>query len=202
MLYYIIAIYFTLALFSVNQTTGNQDINVNNVVWRSERVCGVNSLYFLLTLSGHKADYLKLQDNLLKEKLVSLEDIRKSAESHGMPVCVTVLTPEELRSLATPVIVHLDNVDISGSTQGHYVVIFETDVEGVHYLDGTTAESFHISWREFERAWSGYAVYPYESTSTNLFLVLLSLVTGATCGYFFMYRGKIHRSFNKEHKEI
>jgi len=187
MLYQMIIAYFTLVLFSVTPSLESEGIEV---VWRSERVCGLNSVYFLLTLTGHEADYLQMQRSLLKEKLVSLGDIQESAESYGMPVRIALLTPLELRSLHVPVIAHFDTVEVSGFNQGHFVVVFDTDDEGVHYLDGTTAEVFHVPWRKFERAWSGYAVYPSEAVSISWVWAALSLVTGATCGYFVMCRRK------------
>jgi len=192
MLDQMILLYFNLYLMFSSSTVENTEI-ADNVVWRSERACGLNSLYFLLTLTGHKADYLQLQQSLLKERLVSLEDMRNTAKSHGMPVRIVTMSPSELRSLTVPVVAHFETVEVSGKAGGHFVVVFDTDDEGVHYVDGTTAETFHVSWRKFERSWSGYIVCPYESKVTNWLLSFSSFLVGAIAGFFFMRRSK-HKS--------
>ncbi|MEQ8856531.1 cysteine peptidase family C39 domain-containing protein [Gimesia sp.] len=168
--------------------TTNSVSNDSEIVWRSERVCGINSLYFLLVLTNHEADYLDMQRSLLKEELVSLDDIKRTAELYGLPVRIALCTPNDLKAMQDPVIAHFDTVNFSGSRSGHFVVIYDTDDKGVKYLDGTTGELMFVTWRNFERSWSGYAVFPIKSHQFDKSLSVFSFLCGAMCGYLFTHR--------------
>lgn len=149
--------------FSVSISCGiaaAEDLSADrSIYWRSERCCALNSLYMLLRLESIKCDYLTLRDSLLKEDLSSLEDIRRAASDLGVTLRVVHATPEELRTINGPVLVHFETVTLRGNNAGHFGIVTEIADHHVAFLDGTTAEPMEMSISEFERHWSGYAAF-------------------------------------------
>lgn len=132
----------------------------DRAVWRSEHVCGLNCLFLLLRCTGESPDYLAMQETLLEEgRLTSLYDLNTAAARYGVGLRLAKLTPDDLRALPKPVIAHLDRVTPSGESAGHFVVVTRADRDKVRYVDGTTAEAREVPWREFRRAWSGFAAF-------------------------------------------
>ena len=153
-----------------------------SAVWRSARMCAVNSLYFLLQLRGVDVDYSQLQRELLHRHLASLEDIRQAAARRGVTVQVAKLTRDDLEAVPLPLIAHLEPVTVSGASRGHFVVIFDMDNHGPWCMDGTTAEVRHVPWRTFLREWSGYGAYVSGKHNRIAMRALVILAAGAACG--------------------
>ncbi len=153
-------------------------------VWRSERVCGLNCLYFLLRAYGKAPDYLSMQRNLVRPDLTSLYDLGAAAKQHGVPLRLASMTPKELSAVPKPAIAHLDVTSVRGQTSGHFVVVTHATPEGVRFIDGTTAETREFTWRDFQRDWSGNVAYREPTLGGNSAVVSMSaaLVVGMACG--------------------
>ena len=152
---------FVLPLFDA-EIVGDL-VSDGDVLWRSERSCGVNALYMLRRLNGVECDFAVLHSALVKDELASLNDIRVIATKIGCPVSIRKLSPAELQSYGKPILVHLEAVDIRGALMGHFIVVTQVFDDHVDYLDGTTAEPLQMTRRDFEREWSGFAATLPES---------------------------------------
>lgn len=127
----------------------------NSIVWRAERVCGVNCIYLMLRANDKQVDYPMLQRRLLKHDLNSLTDLKRAAEGGGLFTNIARTDPVGLLRLTKPLIAHLEVVSVRGEPSAHFVLVTNTDRERVSYIDGTTAEPLTVSWKEFARDWSG-----------------------------------------------
>ena len=134
---------------------------VSDQVWRSERVCGVNALYFLLRAADVEAEYAVLSDRLLdrSDALPSLADLKSEASRWGTTLRIARFAPDDLRAAPKPIVAHLDAVAASGEISGHFVVVTAADEEGVTYVDGSTAETREMDWPLFKRGWSGHVAH-------------------------------------------
>jgi peptidase C39-like protein len=164
-----------VAVASTNGDSGDE------LVWRSKRVCGLNCAYFVLRAHGKDPDYAEMQRRLLKEEFTSLRDIKQAAAEYGVQLRLARMTPEQLRNVDKPAVAHFDLVDIKGGAQGHFVIVTQTDDNTVQFIDGTTVLTRSLSWREFQRNWSGYVAH---RTSTEDWpgWPVLALVGGVISG--------------------
>jgi hypothetical protein len=131
------------------------------IVWRSQRACGVNSLYVLLKVHGHSPNYIELNEQLLSSgREPSLADLQRSASAHQLPCEVGKATPAVLDRLAKPVLAHLDiSEDTQTAELGHFVLVLATAPESITAMDGTTGMIRAMPRPEFERRWTGYILY-------------------------------------------
>jgi hypothetical protein len=134
-------------------------LNDTSLIWRSERVCGLNCVYLLLKRFDRDVDYKVLESELVKNDLASLADLKRGATVRGLTMTVARTDRHGLATLSKPLIAHLDLVSPQGEASGHFVLVTGTDPKaGVTCIDGTTAEPRTISWSDFERDWSGYVL--------------------------------------------
>jgi hypothetical protein len=133
----------------------------SEVIWRSQRMCGVNCLYTLLRAYGFQdVSYKDLTDEVLTGRSdTSLTDIKRAAARRGLRCAIGRTDEGGLTAAPKPVVAHCEQVDPTGTLTGHFVLVIETDREGVKYLDGTTAQLGQYPWHEFKRRWTGYIVY-------------------------------------------
>lgn len=68
-----------------------------------------------------------------------------------------------------------------GETGGHFVVVLEATESGVLCVDGTTAETRQLSWRDFDRQWSGFVAH-LTSTRGLIAYASAALLSGFVCG--------------------
>lgn len=170
-----------------SETSWARASDKNGVVWRAERVCGVNCVYFLLRHRDISASYKEVSQSLLQnDTLPSLTDIKKVSQSYGLQLKIGTTTPEGLTAVAFPVIVHLDIVGARGEQGGHFSVVLDCDSEGVKMLDGTSVEVRNMPWRDFNRMWSGYLLYADQDS--RFFTVIswqegtIAILGGCLCG--------------------
>jgi hypothetical protein len=159
--------------------------DASSVIWRSERACGLNSLYFLLRCSGVEPDYIAMQGGLLTEEMSSLFDLKAKARDYGMALEVVRLVPEGLRSAPRPIIAHMEIAGVGGQAGGHFVVVTHTDDESVSYVDGSTAQSHTVTWRDFNKEWSGYAAYLDNPGGFAIAGIVAGFFAGAVIGWAF-----------------
>lgn len=131
----------------------------SDMVWRAENCCGVNALYVLLRVKGLAPDYRALRSSLLaSQTATSLGDLRRCADGYGLPCASARSTPEGLRSLPKPLIAHMEVLDGRAASVGHFVVVLRCTADEVLCMDGTTGDIQSMSWRDFQRAWTGYVL--------------------------------------------
>ena len=158
---------------------------VENILWRAERVCGVNCIYLLLRHFDRQADYGALETELVRDDFTSLVDLKRAATTRGLATTIAKTDHRGLELLPKPLIAHLDIVSPRGVASGHFVLVTQIHQGGnVIYIDGTTAEPRTSSWQDFERDWSGYVVVtkPFLELSTRMNFIIAGL--GALVGYF------------------
>ncbi len=132
----------------------------DSVIWRSERVCGVNCVYFLLRCHGCVSEYEQVLEELLGDgELPSITDLKVLLQSKGVQTLIGKTTPEGLATVALPAIVHLESDGVRGEQGGHFSVLLRHDKEGVTLLDGTSMVAGLETWGDFNRSWSGYLLY-------------------------------------------
>jgi hypothetical protein len=110
--------------------------------WAESGRCGANCLYALLKLRGIPVEYEELVDLVAINGALgsSLEDLQNAAAKYGVELDARKVKPEELGSLPTPFILHVDS--LTGSGAGHFLtvtlILSRSDVENLNlrYLDG------------------------------------------------------------------
>ncbi len=158
--------------------------------WRSQRACGLNSVYFMLHYCGAVVDYDELARHLLGKSPASLLDLKQAAAEHGITLHLAKATPASIQDCQMPAIAHLDVVGVSGEAGGHYVVITRAVGHGVRYIDGTTLETKEANWAEFQKDWSGFIAHldpaiPTSAWQSEYGLSILSFLGGAFLAMLF-----------------
>jgi hypothetical protein len=164
------------AVPSSTATTGR------DIVWRADRVCGLNCLYFLLRSFGKEPDYVSMQGQMLKRELTSLYDMKTEAARYGVTLELAKMSLDELRKAPMPAIAHTEVVDVTGHGGGHFVVVVSVGDDHVHAVDGTTAEFRLLPRRDFERTWSGYVAYHKQPAFDSWPTLSLALLGGVVLG--------------------
>ncbi len=150
----------TSSLSASDGTELQPHANGEDMVWRSEKMCGVNCVYFLLRAGNIIPDYERLSREMVRQdSLTSLTDLKRCAETHGLRCALGKTNPAGLGKLPMPLIAHFDLVGVRGKSGGHFVVVLRANDDGVVYVDGTLAEIRVVSAAEFQRVWSGYILY-------------------------------------------
>jgi hypothetical protein len=127
--------------------------------WRDANHGGFNALYFFLKVYGDSRPYneclMKMQNDRLPQ---TLSDMLAAAESLGHPLQAIYASPEQLKTLNLPVIVHVEG---DTAANGYFFVILQDQGQRVVYLDGPSAAVYTMDKELFLRRWSGVAVIPY-----------------------------------------
>ena len=132
---------FTRTLPASEGSVGSPHASGEDMVWCSEKTCGVNCLYFLLRAGNISPDYEQLSQEMVRqESLTSLTGLKRCAERHGLTCALGKTNPAGLEKLPMPLIAHFDLVGVRGKSGGHFVVVLRANAEGVVYVDGTLAE--------------------------------------------------------------
>lgn len=156
----------------------------DTTIWRSERSCGVNSLYFLLRYNDVNVPYKQISDALLRsDDLPSLADLKQAGLLNGLPAKLGKTTPSNLTEEILPAIVHFDSIGARGEQGGHFSVLLRTDARGVTLVDGTTMQTETMPWPDFKRSWSGYLLWISRPQKLNVhwWQKLLAILVGCLC---------------------
>lgn len=157
--------------------------NPREVIWRSERACGLNCLYVLLGAYNIPVEYEELTaETLRKEKYTSLTDLKEAAKRYGLNGMLGKTDPDGLAKLPKPIIVHMDVVRQRTGSTGHFVLVLRTTPQSVECMEGTSGSILNMPWREFQRCWSGHVMYVSNGEhSVSLFSMALSILVGVFC---------------------
>ena len=142
-------------------------------VFQSGEMCGPNALYAVLQHYGAtQISYEQVLDAVgeIGEKGASLQDLVNAANALGLP-CEPLkeVSPEDLKKMPKPVIVHLTDVGTTYSSEknsaaaaalDHYDVVLGYDAESNRFagIDSTNMRFTYFSGQSFARSMSGYCI--------------------------------------------
>jgi len=132
----------------------------DNLEWRRDNFCGINSAYMFLRLHGKVCDYNALANEIPPaDGPLSLFDLKTLITKRGVGCSIYSAKPESLNQVSLPFIAHVELESdriINYNKRGHFVLIFAVKGDSILYLDGTTAAIRTTTSRKFERIWSSY----------------------------------------------
>ena len=153
----------TLAICSLSMLAGDTGANVHNgyderdaswTAWRTPDRDAVNCLYILLKCAGDHSSYQGMLETFGGDRRRSLLEIRNVANTLGLDASVYRCTPDSLRCLNSPAIVHME---AAGAKGGSFAVVLPTHNESaVNYIDGYTTVMDTAAMDEFQRHWDGF----------------------------------------------
>lgn len=127
--------------------------------WRSSQMCGVNSTYVWLRLSGYAVSYHDVSTGIpVRENGSTLASMLAFVRGQGANATAVAATPEQLMRARMPVIAHLQfdgTSQFQASERGHFVVVLDANAESIRYVDGSTGSLKRESADRFIRNWSG-----------------------------------------------
>jgi hypothetical protein len=151
--------------------------------WQTGWACGLNSLYFLLTLSGKYVEFEDLHRQLSPpEGGNSLEELMATARNHGLDLVALRTSRRGLREVRVPFIAHLHAPPGDG---GHFLVVLRMSDDAYDIIDGTQATVRKLNPEVFHQFWSGYVLATgttrWESFAKSTAWIVLSLAGLAVC---------------------
>jgi hypothetical protein len=129
-----------------------------------------------------------------RKKGASLADLKAALAAWGVSAEVVRTTPDGLRRVEFPCIVHQAFDDLP--ERGHFLVLCGRRGNKLAAIDGTSSAFFYLDPDEFERSWSGYLLIPMKPagyTALRFLLYGLVLATGV-CWVMRVARQKGRRS--------
>lgn len=131
--------------------------------------CGPRAALVLSRLCGHSLEWSDLPS---PSGGVSLHWIQTFLEQHGFPTETRRLNPTDLVTLRTPAIAFISPEYAGGL--GHFVVVLDASIGGVHVIDPAAGAQYYWGWRSFSDAWTGYVILPKQNRSTERIALLFS----------------------------
>ena len=129
------------------------------------QICGLNSLYALLSLEGHRIEFSQLQSSLASTvRGTDMASMQSAARSVGVPATIQRFRFEQLAGVSRPFIAHLYGKQVEEGV-GHFVVVHEVGDSGVNIIDGTTGANRRMRKSRFLENWSGH-ILTLEDRST------------------------------------
>ena len=183
-------VYWTLVSLLINSTAYSRD----DMDWRRQKFCGINSTYMFLRLHGEEYEYETLMDELKPTNgSLSLLNLKESISQRGISCSIYSATPQDLKLIPVPYIAHIEFESdriIDYDKRGHFVLVFEVKNDSIRYLDGTTAAIHTVDIPVFERMWSSHVLVRDEPVllKSNFFLITPVVILG---GYFLVWRMRI-----------
>lgn len=167
--------------FQGDSSVSALNLPVDSAAWRTERRCGINALYVLLSICNQRVGYDSLVSDFSSSNALqdaSLLTIIRISNSHGVPLAAVKTGPEGLIKAPKPGIAHYESE--SGDV-GHYVLVLDADMQGVVLMDGTDLSIMRYSWRYFATRWSGNLLVRSTSVfqSTNSMWHTVLMLVGA-----------------------
>lgn len=136
------------------------DEDISSLPWRSSANGGINSLYCYLRankVSCRYADLLREQAMEVRTGPATAATLVRVAMNHGFPLQPVLLTMDELRSCAMPVVVHIDG---ESPEAGKFLLVLGEAQNRIAYVNGPTASIQMMDRADFRRVWSGIALLP------------------------------------------
>jgi Peptidase C39 family len=160
--------------------------------WQTGPYCGVNCLFFLLSLNDRPVSYRSLRSEVqVTGEGASLLELKEAAAVHGLSMEVVELTPKEIARAKLPLIALMESSGFMASPDdklprvGHYVVLLRVDAPDggearMTLMDGSTARVVEVGASRVNRAFSGYALVPSSSDRSGPG-VYLQLILSTVC---------------------
>ncbi len=163
-----------LILLAPDLATADDKPHVD-IDWREIRRCGPNSLYVMLSVSGHSVDYDELiAATDLTDRGVSVAELQRVAGIFGMPLKAWRATPEQLTSMPTPAILHLET---DWQRHGHYLLLLSVNEDNsCTVLDATRGGVRRLPRGDLFDNWGG-VILTAATHSTAQQWTLLPLLT-------------------------
>lgn len=147
---------------------------------RMSVMCGPNSLYLMLRMSGRLID-----DDVVSEYIpsrregMSLVELRNACARFGLRTEVRCVVPQDLGANAPLPMVARIRATSSTLNDAHYVVVFEMDDETLTVVDATSGAIETYRRELLPNIWTGYVLVPVKNgvnATFSLLLVAWSLV--------------------------
>jgi predicted double-glycine peptidase len=120
----------------------------------NENTCGVDSLFLLMQLSGHRCSISRIKELVpIEAQGSSLVAMQAASRELGFPLEIMFYRPDQISKLELPAIVLLEP---AGSDINHFVLLLETTDEKVVVLDPNYNEIRHLNRQDFARLCTGY----------------------------------------------
>ncbi|HEX7376427.1 MAG TPA: cysteine peptidase family C39 domain-containing protein [Pirellulales bacterium] len=143
----------------------NMAYPVRDGEWRNVVRCGPNALYMFAKLrgwTGQLSDVYRVTP--VSRRGCSLLQLKRSADSLGVPSECAKATPESLATAQMPVITHHDDQTSPNGGIGHFYLVTgfrPPNADGraqLHCIDPSSLVERVIPINEFSRSWSGYVL--------------------------------------------
>lgn len=142
--------------------------------WQSGPQCGGTACFVLLRMLNVDCDFEAVTRCVpTGQKGASLTDLKTALAAWGVSAEVVRTTPDGLRQVEFPCIVHQAFDDLP--ERGHFFVLCGRSGEKLAAIDGTSSAFFYLDPDVFERSWSGYLLIPKKPVGDT---VLRSLLYG------------------------
>jgi ABC-type bacteriocin/lantibiotic exporter with double-glycine peptidase domain len=154
----------------------------------ANRVCGPNSLYVLLRLSGVALSYRDLARYYPSDpRGMSLLELRQACADFGLAADVRHCTQADLRVLSFPVIAH---VHYGPQRAGdHYAVISRRlDNDRIEAIDGTTGKVHEFLIPKMDNIWEGDLLVPRRAQDHRIIVICLLALVVQLIGFVALLR--------------
>lgn len=128
--------------------------------WQDGKLCGPVGLYVLLNLWGRQTTFDKVRAKIpITEEGCSLSDIISAASSFGLGLKPVRITPEDLKRLPKPCIVHWETHDPEGKRLGHFdVLLRHVDESGYDIVYTADCVVKRLQYRVAATKFTGFAL--------------------------------------------
>lgn len=155
-------------------------------LWRNEAHAGVNSLFLYLRTLDRPVCYSALNDQQGKLP-TSVAEILALSRRIGFPCVARRITPDDLKSMQLPVIVHVDGDDPS---KGDFLVVTHIE-DRVQFFECSSLMLAELSRESFLRQWNGVVIFA-DDTRHRLMRFYCTALVGLGLGFsircfFFRY---------------
>jgi len=165
--------------------------------WQDGTKCGAVSLYVVLSLEGSYASYQQVDEALPDHpEGNSMAELQNAATKFGLELRPVVVTPEELRKLPMPCIVHWSIRGQKSNPAGHFDVLLQhADDFGYDIVNTTHCMLGRIPYHNVAPQFDGYALIPVRAGHQYSWSGILWILVGAVvvanvayAGFLFLTR--------------
>jgi hypothetical protein len=205
----VIGICVIIAMFTVSvnvnlHSTPVAEAPASLLKFREFLLCGPNSLFVFLILSGHPNVTLEELNITITKDGSSLLDLRDAAKKIGVDTEIRHYRPEQIDLVPLPAIGYFRTPGFS-TLPRHFDVIYKVDSKWTYLINGTTGNKFKMLRSRLSYYWEGSVLIEKQSFArlamNQCFLPLLAIAT--LIADFRILGLKFHRpQFFKKHKDI
>jgi len=126
--------------------------------YRDVFMCGPNSLFMLLILSGHADVTLERLKNIPMDlEGTSLLNLRDAAREFHMETEIRHYQPQDVDPVPLPAIVQFKSYG-SSITAHHFNLLYKVDARRAYMIDGTSGVGISCARSRLPDWWTGYAL--------------------------------------------